>query len=545
MLKFRVVCWTLLTWIRLAAMAERPLPSVLDDPIIGSEKGAIHVVTSTECFKSYFVYQSLTLKYTFDKVRQPGKLTRVLSCNEEQARDHLSDEDLAIMDTLVVPNWTRHPITGDYYQAYNRPVSLMFWLAERKPTAEWTLIVDPDMMFRQPFTVEQFWVPEGFALTAHYNYLIGGRNALAERHIPEVPLKNDNFGGVRQRRADESGAFMFMRTRDLIKVAPLWLSYTEAVRQDPDAWNLTGDTNLKKGEKPWISEMYGYVYAMAKVGIRNKIEPTVQYYPKYPVRDVPILIHYGLVESLGEYVFSKHQHFDFEALKCPPWNMSTSRGVEQDYGLFPHPPPPSTLTEMDGRKLFGDLMVIETVNTINKALCQRHRQKCIGMEAAVEQECQMVDQIEKEVTEAYVPLNLPGVLCHDDHAYCSYWRGRNECENTWMYMVENCRASCERCRPVYKPPSPTVMTEAVERLRCVHLAMEEIVEDVECRKFIEDGSIRAEDLGAHPLHFMRHPSDVPAPFLVRYCVGLVFVGVLFCVLIKFNRQRRKRPKALL
>ena len=37
-----------------------------------------------------------------------------------------------------------------------------------------------------------------------------------------------------------------MAVEDMRRVAPLWLEYTERVRQDPLAFNLTGDAYAKK-----------------------------------------------------------------------------------------------------------------------------------------------------------------------------------------------------------------------------------------------------------------------------------------------------------
>ena len=39
-------------------------------------------------------------------------------------------------------------------------------------------------------------------------------------------------------------------------VAPQWSSFTRAVRNDPTAFNLTGDMHTRAhGDKPWIAEM--------------------------------------------------------------------------------------------------------------------------------------------------------------------------------------------------------------------------------------------------------------------------------------------------
>ena len=54
----------------------------------------------------------------------------------------------------------------------------------------------------------------------------------------------------------------------------------------------------------------------------------------------PKVLHYGLDWKIGNtgYEFDKHWFYDFDALQCPPWNLSTDRSTG---GLFKHPPHPS------------------------------------------------------------------------------------------------------------------------------------------------------------------------------------------------------------
>ena len=48
-----------------------------------------------------------------------------------------------------------------------------------------------------------------------------------------------------------------MAREDLEVVAPAWSAFTRAVRNDPDAWNLTGDASIKNpGEsKPYVTRL--------------------------------------------------------------------------------------------------------------------------------------------------------------------------------------------------------------------------------------------------------------------------------------------------
>ena len=48
--------------------------------------GTVHTVITTEC-GGYFSWQTLGLVYSHRKSGQPGPLTRLLSCTEEQLKD--------------------------------------------------------------------------------------------------------------------------------------------------------------------------------------------------------------------------------------------------------------------------------------------------------------------------------------------------------------------------------------------------------------------------------------------------------------------------
>ena len=78
---------------------------------------------------------------------------------------------------------------------------------------------------------------------------------------------------------------------------PRWLYWTEEVRQGPDSWANTGDIfngNGKNGP-PWISEMYGYVFACAEAKVNFKVSNDVMLYPGYqpPKEPWPAVLHYG------------------------------------------------------------------------------------------------------------------------------------------------------------------------------------------------------------------------------------------------------------
>ncbi|AQK94138.1 hypothetical protein ZEAMMB73_Zm00001d010484 [Zea mays] len=101
-----------------------------------------------------------------------------------------------------------------------------------------------------------------------------------------------------------------MHIDDLRALAPLWLSKIEEVRQDKSNWstNITGDIY----GMGWISEMYGYSFGAAEVGLWHKINDDIMIYPGYTPRPgiEPLILHYGLPFKVGNWPFSKLEHHE-------------------------------------------------------------------------------------------------------------------------------------------------------------------------------------------------------------------------------------------
>lgn len=70
----------------------------------------IHTIFSTEC-SPYFDWQTVGLVHSFHLSGQPGNITRLLSCTEEDLKQY-KGHDLA--PTHYVPFMSRHPLTGDW-----------------------------------------------------------------------------------------------------------------------------------------------------------------------------------------------------------------------------------------------------------------------------------------------------------------------------------------------------------------------------------------------------------------------------------------------
>ncbi|XP_047310979.1 peptidyl serine alpha-galactosyltransferase [Impatiens glandulifera] len=307
----------------------------------------IHTLFSVEC-QNYFDWQTVGLMHSYRKSRHPGPITRLLSCTDEEKMNY---KGMDLAPTFEVPSMSRHPKTGDWYPAINKPAGVVHWLKHSKEAenVDWVLILDADMIIRGPIIPWELGAEKGRPLAAYYGYLVGCDNILAELHTKNPKL------------CDKVGGLLAMHIDDLRALAPMWLSKTEEVRADRDHWgtNITGDIY----GKGWISEMYGYSFGAAEVGLRHKINDNLMIYPGYIPRQgiEPLLMHYGLPFSVGNWSFSKlYHHEDNIVYDCNR--------------LFPEPPYPREIKamELDSNKRRGLYLNIECMNTLNEGLLIHH-----------------------------------------------------------------------------------------------------------------------------------------------------------------------------
>lgn len=307
----------------------------------------IHTLFSVEC-QNYFDWQTVGLMHSFKKARQPGPITRLLSCTDEQKKGY---RGMHLAPTLEVPSMSRHPKTGDWYPAINKPAGIVHWLKHSKDAenVDWVVILDADMIIRGPIIPWELGAEKGMPVAAYYGYLVGCDNILAQLHTKHPEL------------CDKVGGLLAMHIDDLRALAPMWLSKTEEVREDKSHWatNITGDIY----GKGWISEMYGYSFGAAEVGLRHKINDDLMIYPGYIPRAgvEPILLHYGLPFSVGNWSFSKlNNHEDDIVYDC--------------LRLFPEPPYPREvkLMEADPNKRRALFLSMECINTLNEGLLLQH-----------------------------------------------------------------------------------------------------------------------------------------------------------------------------
>lgn len=77
---------------------------------VGEAPWRLHTLFSVEC-QDYFDWQTVGLVHSFKKAGQPGPITRLLSCTEEEKRSY---KGMGLAPTFEVPSMSRHPRTGDW-----------------------------------------------------------------------------------------------------------------------------------------------------------------------------------------------------------------------------------------------------------------------------------------------------------------------------------------------------------------------------------------------------------------------------------------------
>ena len=326
----------------------------------------------------------------------------------------------------------------------------------------------------------QYSVLPGWAASVYFSYMIGTHNDLALRHIPEVPPAEDAVAGPLRRRSDQVSAVVLMHLNDLQRMAPLWLDYSQRVRDDPLAWNETGDAYATSpGMKPWISEMYGYSFGAAKAGVKHHVDLAAMLYPGHDPIDSPLALHYGRLFQIYDahnttskpiYAFRKHWYHGFDPVLCPPWDhappkpASSSTDARQHAvptpqfgesirgGLFPHPPHPSTTHKEDNPSgLYRELLSMLVPVTLNAALCERHLLRC-PPSAQLAAHCAWAKGLETSILKSIkeVEMNKGGLICTDRSPDCaeSIRTNGDVCATSPLYMDAHCRESCGKCRIV-------------------------------------------------------------------------------------------------
>lgn len=181
----------------------------------GLSAASVHTVFSAEC-NPIFDWHSVGLFHSHKTSGQPGGITRLLACTEEQLESY---GGLDIGPTFVHPNLRDRD--GMNYAAFNKPASVDFWIKSGAVPAgvDYVMQLDADMLIHRPVDPAALGVKPGVVLSAPYDYLVGTQTGLA-----------DIFGVPNQQLMARVGGVHVFHLSDLRRIAPRWLNYTLRVR---------------------------------------------------------------------------------------------------------------------------------------------------------------------------------------------------------------------------------------------------------------------------------------------------------------------------
>ena len=343
-----------------------------------------HYVFSADC-KPYMDWQSVALYRSWQNVGSPGMITRLLSCDEHTLASY---RYLDLMPTHVTPSYDDID-PADSYAAYNLPGSMLHFMEHAKDAlaTKWIVKLDADMILRKPLTVTQGGLTAGPGVVAagFYGYLEGVDNEMAAMFVEDAEIRS---------RLARVGGWEIFHAPDLARAAPLWFEYTKKVRTDKRVWwpfKGTGDVFITEANpRPWISEMYGYVFGSAVAGLRHNVVHSCQLYGGMAPWDDesfdPFLIHYGILIEIPDAVtkqtawaWDKHRELQGGAdardkLSCA---VPFTPFPEVPEHLVPTPPTDGETLTRDNVETRRIEIVRELMRALNEGV-RWHRERACG-----------------------------------------------------------------------------------------------------------------------------------------------------------------------
>lgn len=286
----------------------------LKAPVEPKNYSKIHVIFSTEC-NAYQDWQSEVFMFAHRKLNFPGKVTRVVACDDPKWKEQLPLSTYDRYNVIHTPKFNLNKTIGDSYPVRNRPQGFKYLLdrGELIKDGEIVFVMDPDqILLALPSPEVLDMVSPGKAVAAGYGQ---GTRYLqwASRYCKGCGVE---LLTSEQRENLAIGAPYIMLAEDFRKIMPVWADTLEAIRVDEKEDKKAG----------WIGDMFAYSIASLKVKISHKRTPLM-------VSDVgdgrepwqtihgsispPVFVlHFCQKIKLPGYEWGKHDHHGFVFNDC-------------------------------------------------------------------------------------------------------------------------------------------------------------------------------------------------------------------------------------
>jgi prolyl 4-hydroxylase len=314
----------------------------------------IYTVVCTD-INDYVNWQFELLEYSWSRIHQPGKLVRLVACEDnEQLPVHKHAEVFRTRPTNV------HPESGDVYVCYNRLYSLKQWLDEEDIQGT-VLIVDADVVFRAPLKALR---ERGNPLGQHWvDYGLGGEFKKALEQSTDTDL--DTLQPVTWPALIDAD--------DLRQLLPRWIEATVSIREQ-----------VKRQE----SDMFAFLIAAQEQSLEFELGTTTAFmpWPEEQVQGAPIIHYCQVVEKNdGSHLWSKQSY--------KPWERVA--GAETAKLLY-----------------CQDLVAIVDEFARLKNFETEHESNTIFIALASYCEPELIDTIQSCIENARYPENLRFGICH-------------------------------------------------------------------------------------------------------------------------------------
>jgi len=314
----------------------------------------IYTVVCTD-LNDYINWQFELLEYSWSRVNQPGKLIRLVSCDDDvELPVHRHAEVVRTKPSNV------HPESGDVYVCYNRLYSLQQWLDEQDIDGT-VLIVDADVVFRKPLKTE---VPQGAPIGQHWlGYGVSNEFKTA--------IENSTDVGVDQLQHVTWPALI--NAHDLRELMPRWIDITVSIREQ-----------IKRQE----SDMFAFLAAAQEQGLIFELGTTTAFmpWPDEKVQGAPIIHYCQIVYAQDQTELWAKGHYQ-------PWaRVAGAQNAEIPY--------------------CRDLLEIVDEFAKLKNYESSHQDKTIFIALASYCEPELIDTINSCLEKARYPENLRFGICH-------------------------------------------------------------------------------------------------------------------------------------